>query len=106
MSKFFIKRNDTGAPFRVQLVDSAGDFVDLTGATVRFVMSRGTTATIAASATVTNAALGAVQYDWQPGDTTTSGTYRAEWEVTDGSGQVQTYPNPGYDEVVITPDLG
>lgn len=106
MGKFYIKRNDTASSFEVQLVDADGTPVNLTGATVQFLMSRGSTSTVAAAAVIVDAATGTVRYDWQTGDTGTSGTYRAEWEVTDSTNHVQTFPNPGYDEVVISPDLG
>jgi len=106
MGKFYIKRNDTAASFQVALRDSAGDAVDLTGASVQFIMSKGSTAKVSAPATIVDAAAGEVRYDWVAGDTDEGGYFRAEWEVTDASNRVQTFPNPGYDEVVITQDLG
>lgn len=106
MGKFYIKRNDTASSFQVTLRDATGSAADLTGCTVKFIMSKTTTAKVNATAVVVDATAGTVRYDWQTGDTNAAGTYRAEWEVTTGDGHKQTYPNPGYDEVVITQDLG
>jgi hypothetical protein len=106
MGKFYIKRNDTASAFQVTLLDANGDAVDLTGATVKFIMSKGATAKVSSPAVVVSAAAGEVRYDWAAGDTDEGGFFRAEWEVTDAANRVQTFPNPGYDEVVITQDLG
>lgn len=106
MGKFYIKRNDTASSFQVTLLDANGDAVDLTGATVKFIMSKGTTVKVSHSAIIVNATSGQVRYDWETGDTDEGGFYRAEWEVTDSQNRIQTFPNPGYDEVVITQDLG
>lgn len=106
MGKFYIKKDDTASSFKATLQDSAGDPVNLIGASVKFIMAKGTTVKVNAAATLVDAANGIVRYDWISGDTDTSGFFRAEWQVTDSTSHIQTFPNPGYDEVIITRDLG
>lgn len=106
MGKFYIKMNDTASSFEAILQDSAGDAVDLTGASVKFIMAKGSTVKVNAAAAVVTPASGIVRYDWIVGDTDESGFFRAEWQVTDSTSHIQTFPNPGYDEVIITRDLG
>ena len=106
---FIIKRNDTGPPFEVTIQENAVG-VSLTGASVQFIMKDlSGNEKVNAAATpdadqVTNPGL--VQYDWAAADTDTAGRYRAEWEVTFGSGEVRTYPVNGYDLVIVRSDLG
>jgi hypothetical protein len=55
--------------------------------------------------TITTAASGIVTYNWQAGDTSTAGTYFAEFEVTYSDLSVETFPNTGNLPIVITPEL-
>jgi hypothetical protein len=54
--------------------------------TKRIKINRGT-------ATISNAANGEVTYQWQAGDTDTSGIYDAEVEVTWSDGDPETFPS-------------
>lgn len=104
---WYVKRNDTYGNITEQLLDENLAPVNLTGCTVRFNMRLKTAAAakVAANAAIVSAATGVVRYQWQGTDTNTSGEYRAEWQVTFPSGQVQTYPNDGYNTIMILSDL-
>jgi hypothetical protein len=103
-----IKQNDT-KPLEVTLVVNRKR-INLTGSIVRFSMRPvvlGLGPTISRQvADITDAANGEVSYAWLSGDTATAGIYRAEFEVTDTAGKVETYPTEGYIDVEIVPDLG
>lgn len=105
---FYIKQNDTSPSLRSFLRDGDGDPIDLTGATVKFLMRPigGTTLKINDSAVIVTALSGLVQYEWEVGDTDTVGSYQAEFEVTYTGGDVETFPNNGYIRVEVTDDLG
>jgi hypothetical protein len=108
MTDFFIKRRDRVPSISATLIDSAGAPVDLTGATVKFVMSLspgGGTPTLNVAAIMVSAPAGAVKYDWAVGDTAASGSYVAEWEVTYSNGKKQTFPGVGYNTISIADDL-
>jgi hypothetical protein len=102
---FYIKRGDRLPAFTRTLEDANGNPVDLTGGTVQFRMLpvQGGSL-ITGAATVTAATAGLVRYNWAAGDTDLVGMFLAEWEAT-FSGQVETFPNGGYDVVRITADL-
>lgn len=79
------------------IVDAAGDAVDLTGATVRWQMSRSVQATailsksVGSGITVTNAAGGLFTVDLAPADTVDlAGTFYYEAEIIDASDNVST----------------
>lgn len=104
-----VKAGDTAPVVRATLLDALGAAVDLTGATVRFVMATSTTprtVKVDAAATVVNAAGGVVEYAWAALDTNTVGAYVAEFEVTYANTKVQTFPTTGYVDVTISDDLG
>lgn len=100
---FTIKRGDT-LPELVRTLNDANGPVDLTGASVRFLMSHATTGAIVidAPADITIAASGEVSYVWQDGETDAEGTYNAEFEATFQDGRILTFPNDGYMRVTIT----
>jgi len=100
MSVFYIKQNDTKPSIVAQLFQDSSP-VDLTDATVKFHMET----TINAAAVVVDAATGTVRYDWEPGDTATAGTFRAEFEVTFNDGSVETFPNNDYLTIVVKQEL-
>ena len=112
MADFTIKRNDTRPVIAAQLTQDGNPY-DLTGATVKFLMKLPASGSpkVDASATIVNASNGDVEYAWIASDTDTEGEYDAEWEVTDGSGEVLTFPNghdtaPDYISVEVVEDLG
>ena len=107
---FKIRQNDRKEPLARTLQDSLGAAVDLTGATVKFLMRKKREATaplkVNVAAVVVAAASGQVRYDWAAGDTDTVGTYKAEFEVTFADGRKQSFPNSGYLLVLVTQELG
>lgn len=107
MTTYSVKTGDTAPAPSTILLDGAGNPVPLTGATVRFKARKtpGGTALIDQVATVVTPLEGIVRYDLQAGDTAVAGSYLAEWQVTFGGGQVQTFPGEGYDELLVTTDL-
>lgn len=108
---FTMKRGDTRPVFRSQLTQpsvadpAVFEPVDLTGATVKFLMKKDSTLKVNAVATLVDAAAGQVSYTWDTLDTDTSGTFNVEWEVSWGVNK-QTFPNDSYLTVTIIDDLG
>ena len=105
-STFKIKRNDTSPAISQQLLDSDGNAVDITGATIKFLMARRGPLKVNGTATIVTAATGMVKYQWVAADTDTVGLYQIEWEVTYSGGGVETFPNEGYNYVHVETDLG
>lgn len=89
------------------LLDTKGRAIDLTGATVNFVM-RGPAGcgqvVIDRAATIVDAKGGAVQYTWLAGDTDRAGSFIAVWRVTAG-GKSMDVPNDSYLTVRIRPKV-
>jgi hypothetical protein len=106
---WFVKQNDTASAITRTLEDAAGAAVNLTGATVKFLMRpiNGTTNKVSAAATIVGSAtLGNVSYAWTGTNTDTAGLYIAEWQVTYAGGAIQSFPNGAYDLVLISAELG
>lgn len=105
--QFPMKRGDTAPSLRATLRNPDGSAPDLTGATVKFLMRDRTSGAVRVngSAAIVTAASGIVQYDWQVSDTSTAGTCDAEFEVTFASGKIETFPNSGFFQVVISGDI-
>lgn len=101
-----IIQNDLEPPYSGQLLVT-GLPVDLTGKTVRFIMTSCATGVVKvnAAATVVDAEDGRVSYQWVGTDTDTVGRYKAQWEVTSDS-RKRTFPPRGYLYIEIGKDLG
>ena len=105
---FFIKRNDDQPTLDVALRDDKNRPVDVTGASVVFHMRNtadDTTKISGASVTVLAASKGEVRYSWTTTNTNTAGNFEAEFQVSFSDGGVQTFPNDGYIDVIITEDV-
>lgn len=108
----YMKQGDQLPVAAGRLLDGAGNPVDISGgAQVRFKMRAvGSTGTPKVNAVAvidddgTEELRGLVHYDWLGTDTDTAGEFEAEFEVTSG-GKVATFPNPGYQSIVITDDI-
>lgn len=103
-----MKAGDRLPIMTAKLVDENGAAVNLTGATVRFIMRPKfqSSVKINAAATILAALTGDVKYEWAALDTDTPGSYRGEWEVKFSDGRVATFPNGAYTEIEIYQQLG
>lgn len=103
---FVIKQGDTSPSIKVALTDSDGTAINLTGCSVDFVMKDYNNGVVLNEAmTIVTPLQGIVQYDWQEGDTDSSGTFYAEFKVTYTNLSVETFPNNSNTTVVIYPAL-
>lgn len=103
MSTIRFKRNDVGRVFE----DTLG--IDLTGATVVFVMKDIDSGDVYRLDAVVDAGTnGDVNVTISPGETIPQvvGTYNAEWEITFNDGTVLTVPEGSYHTVEVVADLG
>jgi hypothetical protein len=104
-----IRQGDTYPPALWVVNDPAspGNPLDLTGASVTFVMRALTASapTVNAAGTIENPNAGLVAYVWADGDTDTPGIYSAEWHVTLPSGKTLTSPSDGYYTVAVDENL-
>ena len=107
MPEFFIKQNDTSPTFQATLKGPSGSSENLTGAqSVTFKMANSVQVVkISQPVTIDDAANGMVTYEWQTGDTDTSGTFFAEFEVIKADGKRETFPNTDHINVVIKKDV-
>lgn len=92
-----LKRNDLQPYLYVQTIESTGTAIDLTNATIRATMRNLDTGVLkidrqTAGVTITAASTGFLQYQWQSGDTNTTGAYTFEFEITPQSGGKFTLP--------------
>lgn len=101
------KQNDTAPAIAEQLLDGTGTAVNLTGASVKFMawFPGDATVKINQSATITDAATGKVSYTPSSTDTNTIGALMVEWQVTFSGGAVETFPNSGWQKIVVMDDV-
>lgn len=101
---FYLKSGDTAPVLEATLEDGSGNPIDLTGASVQFNLrqARAGDLLIDNGMTIADASNGLVRYSWADGETDVNGRYRAEFIVTYGDGSIETFPNSGYHDVVIT----
>lgn len=98
----YIKKNDTAYTFTdTLLVD--GSAYDLTGASILFLMRKGSE-TFSDTAAAVSPTAGTVQYVLGAGFPTSVGKWRQEWQVTK-AGKVLTFPSDSYNEISIIEDL-
>jgi BppU N-terminal domain len=104
---FTIKAHDRLPAIAATLVDAEQVPVNLTGATITFIMADATSRIVktASAAVLVNPEQGQVRYDWASIDTATAGDYVAEWQVTYAGGKQQTFPSNSYNTVTIVADL-
>ena len=105
---FYIKQNDTVPPLEVLLKDAYGAPVNVTGATIKFSMRvkpAGTVKVNAQTADIVTAGAGRVKYAWAAANTDTADEYEGEFQVTYSNGGIQTFPNDGFINVVVTDDV-
>jgi hypothetical protein len=100
-----LKKNDTHDSIEYQITNDDGSVVNLTGATVNFVMGKKNKLITNAPATITAANDGIVEYQLTSTDTLVSGTFLAEFVVTFSNGTQKTFPSNGYITVTVEQNL-
>jgi len=104
---FTMKTGDTAPILQATFTDANGSAVSITGATVKLIVANlAGSVVMNKSMSIFNGAGGIAEYEWQAGDTDTPGTYKVEFEVTYATGEVESFPNTGYEMLVIKEDLG
>jgi hypothetical protein len=101
-----IKQHDTKAIFTDALRVN-GVAVDLTNATITFVMRGVGGVGIEQTAAITNppGSDGQVNYVPVASDVSVAADYKQQWRVHFSDGKYLTFPNNGYNRVTILPDL-
>ena len=100
MIKFHIKQGST-SPSAVRTLP-----VDLNKKTVEFRMADlNLKSVVKRQAVIESVEEGRVRFDWKPGDTDTSGSHWAEWAVKGNNDVIDVFPEDGYDEIYIVPNL-
>lgn len=105
MADITLKRNDTKDNIKATLSNESGP-VDLTGCTVRFLMSKRGTVKVDKPAQIEDTVNGIVWVVFEQGDTDETGLYQAEFEVTNSDERIETFPNDSYILIEIKSDLG
>lgn len=109
MTDFYMKQHDTAPAIQFAFTDLSGVVPpgSLSGATVKFFMKLpgAMTCKVNSAATIVNPASFLFGYAWVTGDTDTAGEYNGEFEVTYADGTKQSFPDPGYLDILITADL-
>ena len=105
---FFIKQNDDRPTLDVALQDDRGRPTDISSATVVFHMRNTADDSVkinGSSVTILSATRGEVRYTFTTSNTDTAGNFQAEFQVTFSGGTIETFPNDGYIDVIITDDV-
>jgi transcriptional/translational regulatory protein YebC/TACO1 len=100
-----LKRNDTRDNIKATLSNESGP-VDLTGATVRFLMSKRGVIKVDRPAQIQDSTNGIVWMVFEQGDTNETGLFQAEFEVTFSDARIETFPNDSFILINIINDLG
>lgn len=90
-----LRKGDTAPNIPITCTRS-GSAINLTGATVRFIISDpngSRTNSSHSTCTITSATAGTCTYDLASGDIPTAGTYRGDVEITYAGGEVETQTN-------------
>lgn len=107
---FHIKKNDLQPYYRVKVVDSEGNAVSLSGASVLCTMKDTGAGTLkidrqSGGVAVTDEGAGEFEYRWQAGDTDTAGRFLIEFEVVPLSGGKFTVPQKEPAVVIVRDSL-
>ena len=104
---FVIRQGDTAPTLTYTCTDISGNALNLTGATVQFVMRTITSSTpsIQASATIVSATAGTVSFTFTAAQTATAGQFMGTFVVTYSGGGIQTAPADGYLSINIEDNL-
>jgi hypothetical protein len=100
-----IKRGDTRTAIKATLKNPKGLPINLTGATVKFVMVKYKTILINREAVILDAVNGVVAFTFNSGETDQMGRMRAEFKVKYPDNSIETFPNQGSIDINIESDL-
>lgn len=103
-----ITEGDTEPVFYDELTYSNKEKVDLTGATVEFVMrslTSGSPLSLTGSVEIIAATEGKLAYLPSAKDTAIAGAYMAQWRITFSGGETMTFPTVGYLSVEVQESL-
>lgn len=104
MPDLTIKAGDTYPPLVTTLEENGGplDLTTATSITMRMASDSPPSAVDdLVCAVVGDPTQGVVEYEWQAGDTDVPGTYKVDFVIDFGTGQLQTVPNETEKEIVI-----
>lgn len=104
-----MKQGDREPSIKRQLISkNDGSSISMAGATAKFLMmdANGNEKINTVAVIESPESDGIVRYDWESGDTSESGIFDAEFQITFSSGKIHTMPNDGYIKVEITEELG
>lgn len=108
MGDWYLRQGDTLKPIEAQLVDPAGEAIDLTGMTVQLTVWDSSLGTVlidrAAAVVVTGDPDINVRYQPTADDVAEKGTFAMFWTVVDGAGKRWSVPNFGHDKLHISLD--
>jgi hypothetical protein len=101
-----VKRGDVGIPFEddADLVDLDGNAVDLTGATVLFLLRTPAGLTLSRTGIV-DVAKRVIRYKSVLDDFDEVGGYYQEWQLTTSNGDITTIPGRDQNKIFAGPDL-
>lgn len=107
MSTLQMKKDDLEPKFIATLRNADGTAVDLTNATSvsLIVKQQGGPKYFKGSAVFIDRSNGIVSYTWASGNTDTVGSFQMEWEVIWPTNRQETFPNTGYDTLIIGASL-
>ncbi len=101
-----IKQGDTSGKF-TDILKVNGVPVNLTGATVSFVMRAVGRIVVSQAAVITNppGTNGAVEYQPVTNDVAFAGEFKQQWKAVFSDGKILTFPNNTYNKITILPNL-
>lgn len=101
---FYIKQNDTSPILEQTLKDPNGDVVSLIGASANIhIFTRRGVSAVDTSVTISgDGSAGIIQYTFSG---LAVGNYNYEIEVAFSDGSFETFPNVGYDLIIVEVDL-
>lgn len=101
---FTLKVGDTSPRLDATLADGDDNPIDLTGVAVRFRLRRPRSGDVVIDefASVVDAESGGVRYSWDASDTDEAGRFRAEFVVEYPDETIETFPNDGFHDIVLT----
>lgn len=106
----FLKIHDILPPYPVSILDSDGDVVDITGATIYCTMKNSKTGILkinrrTSGISILDAENGQFEFQWEVGDTDEVGTFYIEFEIHPLLGGKYTVPARDRAKVVISQSL-